>query len=438
MKETAAAVLARRPRVFFGWYIVVGSVLTNAILSAAYFQGFSVLVLPIEATFGWSRSTVSGAGALRQLESGIVSPFVGILIDRFSARTIVFWSAIVCGLAMIGLSFMNGIITFYFFFLLVSLGASGLSHAVTWPVLIARWFRRKRGIAIGLAVMGPILGAPFIILNTSLEDAYGWRAVLFGYGILILVGCTLLSLLARDRPEPYGLRPDGDEPEEGTRPAENTAARAEGRHLDTGWTLREVLRIREFWVLAAFLAGMFVVNSAFQFHQIPYFEQDKGFSSSQAATTLTLVFLASGFGRIGSGFLLDKLDYRIVLTVVSTMMGSAFLYVQLAPVHAVHQALPFVVLFGVGFGSMIPLRGALGGMLFGTRAIGSVVGLLQGGAVAAGVIGPIFMGVAFDLQGDYTTAIWVLVAVSAIMAPVAFVMRSPATLAHQRVESGRF
>ncbi|MEK9660105.1 MAG: MFS transporter, partial [Chloroflexota bacterium] len=297
---------------------------------------------------------------------------------------------------------------------------------------------RKRGVAVGLAVMGPIIGSPFVILNTSLEDAFGWRAVLFGYGVLILVGCSALSLLARDRPEPYGLRPDGDPPEAETGTAEEAAARAAKRRAGTGWTLREVLRMREFWVLTAFLAGMFVVNSAFQFHQIPYFEQDKGFSSAQAATTLTLVFFASGFGRLGSGFLLDKLDYRLVLAVVSTMMGGAFLYVQLAPVHAIHQALPFVVLFGVGFGSMIPLRGALGGQLFGTRAIGSVVGLLQGGAVAAGVIGPIFMGIVFDLRGDYTLAIWVLVAVSAVMAPVAFIMRSPAALARQRAESGRF
>jgi sugar phosphate permease len=434
--EQPATPTRRRP--FFGWYIVLGSVLTNGIFSAAYFQGFSALILPIEATFGWSRSTISGAGALRQLESGIVSPFVGILLDRFSARTLVFWSAIISGLAMIGMAFMNGIVTFYLFFVLVSLGASGLSHAVTWPVLIARWFRRKRGVAVGLAVMGPIIGSPFVILNTTLEDAFGWRAVLFGYGVLILVGCSLLSLLARDRPEPYGLRPDGDPPEAESGTAEEAAAREARRRVGTGWTLREVLRMREFWVLTAFLAGMFVVNSAFQFHQIPYFEQDKGFSSAQAATTLTLVFFASGFGRIGSGFLLDKLDYRMVLAVVSTMMGGAFLYVQLAPVHAIHQALPFVVLFGVGFGSMIPLRGALGGQLFGTRAIGSVVGLLQGGAVAAGVIGPIFMGIVFDLRGDYSLAIWVLIIVSAVMAPVAFIMRSPAALARQRAESGRF
>jgi MFS family permease len=196
--------------------------------------------------------------------------------------------------------------------------------------------------------------------------------------------------------------------------------------------------MREFWVLTAFMAGTFVVNSGFQFHQIPYFEQDKGFSSAEAATTVMLVFLASGFGRVGSGFLIDVMDYRLVLALISTMIGASFLYLQVAEVASLYQTLPFVVVFGVAFGATIPLRGALGGMLFGTRSLGSIIGLLQGGAVAAGVIGPVFMGAAFDLDGNYTSAIWVLLVVSLGMAPVSLAMRSPDALAHQRLKSGRF
>ena len=436
LQETIATASVTRPRLFYGWYIVAGSVLTNAIFSAAYYQGFSALILPIEQTFGWSRSVMSGAGAMRQLESGIVSPFLGFLLDRFSARTLLFWSAIISALGMMGLAAMNGIVTFYVFFVLVSIGASGLSHAVTWPVLIARWFRRKRGLAVGIAVMGPIFGSPFVILNTSIEDAIGWRGVFFAYGIVILAGCTLISLFIRDRPESYGLYPDGDVPDE--RVTVVTGAAAPRAHWDSGFSLREALHTREFWVLMSFMAGMFVVNSAFQFHQIPYFEEDKGFSAAEAATSLMLVFLASGFGRIGSGFLLDKLDYRGVLALISTMMGLSFLYLQVAPVGNVYQTLPFVALFGVALGAMIPLRGALGGLLFGTRSLGSIIGLLQGGAVAAGVIGPLFMGAAFDVNGNYTTAMWVLVVLSIAMSPVSFIMRSPETLARMRVDSGRF
>jgi cyanate permease len=289
---------------------------------------------------------------------------------------------------------------------------------------------------MGLAVMGPIFGSPFVILNTSIEEAMGWRAVLFTYGVVILISCTLASLLVRDRPETYDLRPDGDPPEYETEVGSGT--RVVRAYSDSGFTLREALRMREFWILTAFMGGTFVVNSGFQFHQIPYFVQDKGFSSAEAATTVMLVFFASGFGRVGAGFLLDLIDYRLVLALVSTMIGAGFLYLQVAPVATLYQTLPFVVLFGVAFGATIPLRGALGGMLFGARSLGSIIGLLQGGAVAAGVIGPIFMGAAFDLNGNYTAAMWVLMLVSLAMTPLSLAMRSPATLADQRLESGRF
>ncbi len=155
-------------------------VVANTIFSAAFFQGFGVLIIPIERTFGWDRWVISAAMSLRQLQSGIVSPTVGFLLDRFSARKLIFWSAVISGAGFIGLGLTTGLLTFFLFFVLICLGASGVSHAVTWPVIISRWFRRNRGLAIGLAVMGPIFGTPLVILNTQIEQAHGWRVVYLG------------------------------------------------------------------------------------------------------------------------------------------------------------------------------------------------------------------------------------------------------------------
>jgi nitrate/nitrite transporter NarK len=412
--------------------MVAASVVTNTIFSAAYFQGFGVLILPIERTFGWDRWVISAAMSLRQLESGVVSPAVGFLLDRFSARKLIFWSAIVSGLGFIGLGFAAGIVTFFLFFVIISLGASGVSHAVTWPVIISRWFRRNRGLATGLAVTGPIFGSPIVILNTHIEEQYGWRAVLFVYGAVVLVAVTLLSLLVRDRPEPYGLRPDGDPPEG------SAAERIPGprRRSDAaGLAIRAVVRTREFWLFTTYLSGTFAVNSAVQVHMIPYFQQDFGLSAPQAALVLSIVFVISGIGRIGGGYLLDRMDYRIVLAVVAAMMGLALLYLQSAGVKGVWDTLPFTLMFGVSFGCLVPMRGAVGSIMFGTRAIGGIIGLLQGGPIAAGVIGPMVMGVVFDLQGNYATAIRGLVVISALMVPLSLAMASPAELA-RRVQAG--
>ena len=417
----------KRPRIFFGWYMVAASVATNTIFSAAYFQGFGVLIIPIERTFGWDRWVISAAMSLRQLESGIVSPAVGFLLDRFSSRKLIFWSAVISAVGFLGLGFTNGIVGFFLFFVVISLGASGVSHAVTWPVIISRWFRRNRGLAMGLAVTGPIFGSPIVILNAQIEEAYGWRIVLIGYGILVLVGVTLLSMLVRDRPEPYGLRPDGDPPEEGASTERPTGSSP--RRPDTGLTLHAVLRTKEFWLFTTYLSGTFTVNSAFQAHMIPYFQQDIGLTAAWAAVVMSMVFIISGIGRIGGGYLLDKMDYRLVLAVVAAMMGFALLYLEVVDVNTVSATLPFALMFGVSFGCLVPMRGAVGSIMFGTRAIGGVLGLLQGGSIAAGMIGPLVMGIIFDLNGNYSVAIWGLIVISALMVPLSLAMASPAALA---------
>jgi nitrate/nitrite transporter NarK len=417
----------KKARIFFGWYMVAASVAANTIFSAAYFQGFGVLILPMERTFGWDRWVISAAMSLRQLESGIVSPAVGFLLDRFSARKLIFWSAVISGTGFIGLGFTSGIVTFFLCFVVISLGASGVSHAVTWPVIISRWFRRNRGLATGLAVTGPIFGSPIVILNTQIEEAYGWRVVLFGYGILILVGITLLSMLVRDRPEPYGLRPDGDPPEDNTT-TEHPAGTSR-RRMDAGLTLHAVFRTKEFWLFTSYLSGTFAVNSAVQAHMIPYFQQDIGLTAPWAAVVMSMVFIISGIGRIGGGYLLDRMDYRLVLAVVAAMMGVGLLYLQVVPVKTVWATLPFAVMFGISFGCLVPMRGAVGSIMFGTRTIGGILGLLQGGPIAAGVIGPLAMGLIFDLNGNYSTAIWGLIVISALMIPLSLTMGSPAELA---------
>jgi cyanate permease len=88
-------------------------------------------------------------------------------------------------------------------------------------------------------------------------------------------------------------------------------------------------------------------------------------------------------------------------------------------------------MFGVSFGCLVPMRGAVGSIMFGTRTIGGILGLLQGGPIAAGVIGPLVMGLIFDLNGNYSTAIWGLIVISAFMMPLSLAMASPVELANR-------
>src|SRR5438445_13607513 len=104
MIDIHAAENSWRRRIFFGWYMVAASVVTNTIFSAAYFQGFGVLILPIERTFGWDSWALSAAMSLRPLESGIVSPAVGFRLYRFPVGTLMFWTSVVSALGFFGLA----------------------------------------------------------------------------------------------------------------------------------------------------------------------------------------------------------------------------------------------------------------------------------------------------------------------------------------------
>jgi hypothetical protein len=64
--HTTEKSVKKRRRIFFGWYLVAASIAANTIFSAAYFQGFGVLIIPIERTFGWDRWVISAAMSLRQ------------------------------------------------------------------------------------------------------------------------------------------------------------------------------------------------------------------------------------------------------------------------------------------------------------------------------------------------------------------------------------
>jgi MFS family permease len=121
---------------------------------------------------------------------------------------------------------------------------------------------------------------------------------------------------------------------------------------------------------------------------------------------------------------------------MAVIMGLSIAYLQLVKPSSVIGSLPFIVMFGVGFGSMIPIRGTLGSMMFGLRSLGPVIGMMQGGAVAAGVFGPIFLGVMFDINGSYHEAMWGLVIISFFMAPMAFLMSSPKYLRDRKAQAG--
>ena len=423
MEKTLIEAPKRRPRVFYGWYIVWASVGVNFYLSTAFWQGFQVFFLPILREFEWSRAMTSGAFSLRQLESGLLAPLVGFLVDRWGPRTVILMSVVIVGAGMVMMSTISSPWMFYLAFMIVSLGAGGASHGISWPVAIANWFRRLRGRALGIAMLGPVVGGPFVIAIAFLEELMGWRSAMLALGVGMWVIGIPLAMVVRSRPEPYGYLPDGELVEQKGRSGTVMEASAP-EEASSGLTTREALRTRDFWIFSLLLGAVFSGISGLSVHLIPLL-QDIDYSAAQAAGVLGLVFMLSGIGRVGVGVLADLADQRLILVgLIACQVVALLILVGVGP-SAYWQVGIFALLLGTGFGGMLPFRPFLIMRLFGPRAFGTIQGLVQGVSVAIGMLGPVFYGRVYDVRGSYDLAIYVSMAIAALGIPLVFLLRNP-------------
>ena len=397
-----------RPWLFYGWYIVGASILLNSYLSLAVWQGFTVFFLPILNDFRVSRTLLSGAFSLRQIESGFLSPVVGYLVDVVGPRKVILVGVLIAGAGMILISLSPNIWLFYVSFIVMSAGVGGASHGVSWAVMVSRWFRRKRGRATSLAFMGGAIGGPGVILVSLLAEAVHWRTAVLALGIGLWVVGIPLSLVARSRPQDYGYLPDGDkvEAEETDAPNGSNMRNSADKIVPTNdMTLKEAVRSAPFWALVGILGAQQISMGGLQTHQIAYF-QDIGFSTTQAAFTVAIAFSVSGIGRLTAGILLDRMDWRGLLAGI--MVGQIVALGMLANVTTYWHAVSFAIVLGLAHGMSVPSRILIAGKVFGTRNLGAIWGGIDGAVVTAGVVGPIYLGWTFDTFGTYVPAFYIL------------------------------
>ena len=421
---TPATLAPPRSRYFYGWNIVAASIFSNALTTGVYWQGFQVFFLPLLQEFGWSRTVFSLAFSLRSAETGVGAPVVGLLVDRFGSRRVILASALAVALGMFLVGCTFDILSFYAFFIVASMGASGTSHSVSWSVAVARWFRRRRGTALGLAMSGPALSGFVLVLMERMVEGFGWRITMMLSGVsLAVVLIPLAWFFVRNTPEEMGLTPDGDPP-----PAAPSAiAAAAGvapRPRDTeDFTVGQALRTKNFWLLIVIFSCVFFGHSAIQVHQIAFFQNDAGLSATDATLLLGVVFAISAIGRVGAGYVSDLLDVRVVLAVTVGLNVAAWCYLNFAPIDSFWSASPFALLYGIPFGATVSLRPVLMAKLFGPRAMGSLVGLFQLAVLGATIVGPVFMGWVYDVAGSYRPSLAVFTVSSALALPVVFLMQ---------------
>jgi sugar phosphate permease len=390
--------------IFYGLWVVAGCFVLLFLFAGAGFYSFSIFIKPLEADFGWSRSAISLAMSIYMIVHGIAGPFVGHATETYGPRKVMTLFALMSGACFVLVSFVSSLWSFYLAYALLSVGTTGIGFIPVSSVL-ARWFVRRRGTAIGFAMVGIAAGglvmAPLVSLIIS---EWGWRAAFVFMGLLVwLLGLPVTLFVVKGSPAEMGLLPDGDEPEAGAAPDPQAPPEPAGsspatQELEQGWPLRAAVRTSTFfWIATAFFLGPLAQMGMLQ-HQVPLIVE-AGISQAMAATALGLTAGLGGLGKLCFGRISEMVPFRFAVMLCFGLQALGVLVLFNA--QGIAMVWIYVALFGFAMGGVIVLLPLAVGHFFGLAAFGVIMGTLSLILALGNASGALISGLIYDFLGSY-------------------------------------
>src|SRR3990170_612211 len=352
----------RRPRIFYGWYMVGAAVGLQFLQAGLVSQAFGAYLAVLSEEQNWSKTALSGAAALQQMEVALLGPVLGWLLDRFGPKIFVRAGVVVFGAGLCLLSQVQTLPQFYGAFIVIALGTS-------------------------------LCG--FFPLNVSLIH-YGWRATALASGIFAICVGLPLAFVIRNSPHEHGEVPDGIR-EENLSTAGGRDASEKSTTRD--FTAREALRTSAFWLISLGHGFALFVVHAVAVHAITHLKEGLGYSIAEASLVISLVTL-SQMGGVGLGWLIgDRWEKRYIAA--GCMLAHAVGLLLLTYAASLTMVVAFAVLHGAAWGLRGPFMQAIRADYFGRSAIGMILGLSFMIIVVGQVGGPIIPGIFADITGVF-------------------------------------
>lgn len=387
-------------KVFFGWYIVAAGMVINMLIGGLVFHSFSFYVAELKAEYLWSASLFAFAFTLTRVESGVLGPIQGWLIDRFSPKTMIRCGVALTAVGMIAFSRLWDPGSFIGFYFLISIGAS-VGGFMTISVVTVTWFERLRSRALGFMAMGFGLGGFFAPVVGTMIDAVGWRWTALGTGVLLMVvGLALSSLFVR-HPREKGMEPDGG-PVAGSgdgTSAASRAARPESAYRHRDFTAREALRTRSFWALALAHGAPLMVVSGMMVYFATRVQEIEGLSAADAGFAWLVMSACQLVGQLTMGYLGDLISKRLILHFCMLGHGAAGVLLGIADSYLLVMLCS--VVNGLAWGARGPLITALRADYFGASSFGQIMGWSSTVMMLFMVAGSLIVGTLRDVSGDF-------------------------------------
>jgi MFS family permease len=385
----------KRPRIFYGWYVIAVSVLGAFMAAGAGQFLLGVMLKPISSEFGWSRTAISGAATAATLVSGLFAPFVGRLVDRRGPRLISTVGVLALGGALFALASVHAIWQFYAAYMVARVVSSNTLSGVVPRTTAVNWFRRKRGRVLGITQMAVPLGGSALALlaQVIMGNGLSWRVVFVVFGALTLLLLLPVALVLRRRPEDMGLLPDGDEPGQRTTPASGTQLSAE-----YSWTLSQARRTSALWLVIAAMGVASFSTGAISFHLVAYYT-DQRLGTGIAVVALSAYSFSGAIANGIWGFLVEHVSERYLAAGTMILAGGLVLF--LMTVTSAAAAITFAVLFGLAARGETSIMMMILAQYFGRLHFGLISGFTTPFQLVALGLGPLAASLAYDFAGTY-------------------------------------
>lgn len=399
---------------FYGWVILLVGMVGIVMMGPSQTFTVSLFIDHLVRDLGISRSVVSLLYGIATLTASFMLPITGRLVDRYGARRMIVVDALTFGLAIMLLSQLNGPWSLLSMFLIVRFLGFGSMQLISNTV-IAQWFVRRRGFVMGIA--GQSLAISLIIypaLSNWLIGELGWRMAWVALGTLALAVMLPVGwIFFRDRPELYGLLPDGSAP---------SAAELAAIRNEEHWTLAEARRTPIFWLFFAGCTSLSMITAGMTFHQTSLF-QVHGVDGGLTVMAFQVQAVFAVIGNLGLGYLLDHLPARRLLAVQTLCLIAAI--VQMLFLHDWLDVVIYSALLGLTTGSFRVMDATVWARYFGRLHIGSIRGATMIGTVGGTAVGTYILGLGYDLTGNYDIALYGLLALPILITIASFIIKRP-------------
>ena len=394
-------------------FVVAGAVFVVLLCAAAVRATPSILIVPLEREFGWSRALLSTAVSVNLVLYGLVGPFAAALMERFGIRrTVLISLALICAGVALTSQMRSSWQLILAWGVLVGLG-TGTTAMVLGATVVNRWFVSRRGTVMGVLTASTATGQMiFLPLEAHVVEHHGWRAVTFIVAGVVLLLLPLVALLVKDRPADAGVLPYGAPP--GT---PQVVASRQNPLANAVRVLRESTHKPDFWLLAGtfFVCGA-TTNGLVGTHLVPAC-MDHGIPEVRAAGLLAVMGIFDLVGTTASGWLSDRFDSRKLLFWYYGLRGLSLLWLPHAFDAQVLGLPVFAVFYGLDWIATVPPTVRLTTEAVGVRdapiAFGWIVASHQ---IGAGV-GALGAGVIRSTLTTYTPA-WVTAGAICLVAAV--------------------